>query len=167
MRSGGASAPGGLVPPWSSAIVSAAAIAAVHLIYQDRIDGQNARNAYLEQQIAILDKKIKKIQGLERERQQLIDRMRAIETLQTSRPVVVRLFDELVTALPDGVSITEISQSKTESDHQGHRRIQRAGLQLHAQHRGLAGLQDPRLDIIETKGGDKPAAAARSKNSAG
>jgi type IV pilus assembly protein PilN len=147
-------------------IVSAAVIAAVHLIYQDRIDGQNARNAYLEQQIAILDDKIKKIQGLERERQQLIDRMRAIETLQTSRPVVVRLFDEIVTALPDGVSITEISQSNTEWTFKG---IAESNARVSNFMRNIAAspaFKEPRLDIIETKGGEtkggnKPAAAGK------
>lgn len=142
-------------------IVSAAAIAAVHLIYQDRIDAQNARNAYLEQQIAILDDKIKKIQGLERERQQLIDRMRAIETLQTSRPVVVRLFDEIVTALPDGVSITEISQSNTEWTFKG---IAESNARVSNFMRNIEAspaFKEPRLDIIETKGGDKLAAAGK------
>lgn len=145
-------------------IVSAAVIAAVHLIYQDRIDGQNARNAYLEQQIAILDDKIKKIQSLERERQQLIDRMRAIETLQTSRPVVVRLFDEIVTALPDGVSITEISQSNTEWTFKG---IAESNARVSNFMRNIEAspaFKEPRLDIIETKGGetkDKPAAAGK------
>jgi type IV pilus assembly protein PilN len=146
--------------------VSAAVIVAVHLIYQDRIDGQNARNAYLEEQIAILDDKIKKIQGLERERQQLIDRMRAIETLQTSRPVVVRLFDEIVTTLPDGVSITEISQSNTEWTFKG---ISESNARVSNFMRNIEAspaFKEPRLDIIETKGGetnggDRPAAAGK------
>jgi type IV pilus assembly protein PilN len=146
--------------------VSAAVIAAVHLIYQDRIDGQNARNAYLEEQIAILDDKIKKIQRLERERQQLIDRMRAIETLQTSRPVVVRLFDEIVIALPDGVSITEISQSNTEWTFKG---ISESNARVSNFMRNIEAspaFKEPRLDIIETKGGetkggDKPAATGK------
>ena len=139
-------------------IVSAAVIAAVHLIYQDRIDGQNARNTYLDQQIAILDGKIKKIEGLERERQQLIDRMRAIETLQTSRPVVVRLLDEIVTALPDGVSVTEISQSNNEWTFKG---IAESNARVSNFMRNIEAspaFKEPRLDIIETKGGEKPAA---------
>ncbi|MGQ0593966.1 MAG: PilN domain-containing protein [Gammaproteobacteria bacterium] len=137
-------------------VASAVVVGAVHLIYQDRIDGQNARNAYLEQQIAILDDKIEKIQSLERERQQLIDRMRAIETLQTSRPVVVRLFDEIVTALPDGVSITEISQSNTEWTFKG---IAESNARVSNFMRNIEAspaFKEPRLDIIETKGGDKP-----------
>ena len=37
--------------------------------------------------------------------------MKAIETLQSSRPTVVRIFDELVAALPEGVYLTEIAQN--------------------------------------------------------
>ncbi|MGH8588798.1 MAG: PilN domain-containing protein [Gammaproteobacteria bacterium] len=147
--------------------VSAAVIAAVHLIYQDRIDGQNARNAYLEEQIAILDDKIKKIQGLERERQQLIDRMRAIETLQTSRPVVVRLFDEIVTALPDGVSITEISQSNTEWTLKG---ISESNARVSNFMRNIEAspaFKEPRLDIIETKGGETKGGGSAADKAAG
>ncbi len=144
--------------------ISAAAIVAVHLIYQDRIDGQNERNSYLEQQIAILDDKIKKIQSLEKERQQLIDRMRAIETLQTSRPVIVRLFDEIVTALPDGVSITEVSQSNSEWTFKG---IAESNARVSNFMRNIEAspsFKEPRLDIIETKGADKkPAEKAAAK----
>jgi type IV pilus assembly protein PilN len=43
-------------------------------------------------------------------KERLIARMRAIETLQGSRPLIVRLFDELVRVLPDGVYIKEITQ---------------------------------------------------------
>ncbi len=148
-------------------IVSGAVIAAVHLIYQDRIDGQNARNAYLEEQIAILDGKIKKIQSLERERQQLIDRMRAIETLQTSRPVVVRLFDEIVTALPDGVSITEIAQSNTEWTFKG---IAESNARVSNFMRNIEAspaFKEPRLDIIETKGGETKGGGSAADKAAG
>lgn len=74
------------------------------------IESQKARNTFLTAQTALLDKKIAEIEELEKERERLIARMRAIETLQTSRPVVVHLFDELVRTLPEGVSLTELSQ---------------------------------------------------------
>jgi type IV pilus assembly protein PilN len=137
-------------------VVSAAAVVAVHLIYQDLIGGQDERNAYLQQQIAVLDEKIKTIESLERERQQLIDRMQAIETLQTSRPIIVRLFDEVVNALPDGVSLTEISQSNTEWTFKG---IAESNARVSNFLRNIESspaFKEPRLDIIETKAGDKP-----------
>lgn len=94
--------------------------------------------------------------------------MRAIETLQTSRPVVVLLFDEIVTALPDGVSITEITQSKTEWTFKG---IAESNARVSNFMRNIEAspaFKEPRLEIIETtggetKGGNKPADKAAGK----
>ena len=36
--------------------------------------------------------------------------MRAIEQLQGNRPLIVRFFDELIASLPEGMTITSISQ---------------------------------------------------------
>lgn len=82
----------------------------VHYHHVLLIEEQQARNTYLETEIAKLDKKIKEISKLEKQRRSLIARMRAIERLQKNRPLVVRLFDEIVTNLPDGVSILSINQ---------------------------------------------------------
>ncbi len=83
----------------------------IHMHYSARIDYQNSRNQFLETQIARLDKKIQEIEELEKEKERLLARMRAIEQLQTNRPLIVRLFDELVNSLPDGVSVTKVEQS--------------------------------------------------------
>ena len=83
----------------------------IHFYYNQKIDYQtNTRNKYLVDETAKLDKKIKEIQDLEKEKQRLLDRMRAIEQLQGNRPLIVRFFDELITNLPDGVSIKSIVQ---------------------------------------------------------
>ena len=37
----------------------------------------------------------------------------------------------------------------------------RGAIELHAQHRASPAFKEPRLDIIETKGGDKPAATGK------
>jgi type IV pilus assembly protein PilN len=83
----------------------------VHFHFTERIDFQNERNAYLKTEIASLDKKIKEIQELEKEKERLIARMKAIETLQSSRPIIVHIFDELVTSLPEGVYLKEVAQN--------------------------------------------------------
>ncbi|MDX1645106.1 MAG: PilN domain-containing protein [Thermoanaerobaculia bacterium] len=78
--------------------------------YQQRIDFQESRNAFLEQQIAALDKKIKEIQDLDREKERLLARMRIIQQLQSSRPEIVHVVDAIVKTLPDGVFYTQIQQ---------------------------------------------------------
>lgn len=91
-------------------VVMLAVIAIVHLHFQSRIRHQNNRNGFLEANIATLDKRIKEIQRLDDEKERLLARMQIIQRLQSSRPEVVHLFDELVTTLPEGVYYTRIQQ---------------------------------------------------------
>lgn len=83
----------------------------VHLFFEDKIANQQQRNQYLESEIARLNTKIKEIQDLEKTKADLLARMEIIQQLQKSRPEIVRLFDELVTAIPEGVYLTKIEQS--------------------------------------------------------
>lgn len=94
-----------------AALATAALFFLFYLFIEAKIDYQNTRNQYMEAEIAKLDKKITEIRELEKERERLISRMRTIETLQTSRPIIVHLFDEIVTSLPDGVFLKEINQT--------------------------------------------------------
>jgi len=91
-------------------VLAALAVVAVHFEIQGRIDFQRERNAYLEQQIAALDRKIKEIRELESEKRRLLARMQIIEQLQSSRPEIVHLFDEFVETLPEGVFYTTLAQ---------------------------------------------------------
>jgi type IV pilus assembly protein PilN len=50
-----------------------------------------------------LDKKIGEIESLKTKRKQLLNRMKIIQDLQGTRPIIVRIFDELVRTLPDGL----------------------------------------------------------------
>jgi type IV pilus assembly protein PilN len=76
---------------------------------QRQIDHQRARNDYLTQNIAELDKQVEEIRDLQRRRNQLIDRMRVIQELQGNRPIIVRVLDQLVRTVPDGVFYTSVS----------------------------------------------------------
>jgi type IV pilus assembly protein PilN len=93
------------------AVLAAVVVIAVHVYHSQLIEAQLNRNKFLEDQIVLLDTKIEEIKELENEKKKLLARMRAIEQLQGNRPLIVRFFDELVGSLPEGVSVTEISQS--------------------------------------------------------
>ena len=95
------------------ALLAGAAWGAVHYYYIQLIDLQNARIAYVQQQIEVVDKKIKEIKKLEKEKDRLLSRMRAIEQLQGNRPLIVRLFDELLLSLPEGMTLTSVEQKGT------------------------------------------------------
>lgn len=70
---------------------------------EDRIAYQESRNAYIETAMAGLDEQIKEIDNLKRKRDELLARMQVIQDLQGKRPIIVRVFDELVRTLPDGL----------------------------------------------------------------
>ncbi|MEH6491558.1 PilN domain-containing protein [Halopseudomonas sp.] len=74
-----------------------------------KIDHQNARNAFLQKEITLLEARIREIEQLQARRTQLLDRMKIIQDLQGNRPIIVRVFDELTRTLPDGVYFTSVS----------------------------------------------------------
>ncbi|MEJ2094239.1 MAG: pilus assembly protein PilN, partial [Gammaproteobacteria bacterium] len=84
------------------AVVGVMLWGAIHLYHNLLISFQENRNQYITQHIKTLDKKIEEIRRLEKEKARLLARMRAIELLQGNRPLIVRLFDELVRSLPEG-----------------------------------------------------------------
>lgn len=77
------------------------------------IDEQNQRNAYLQQEISKLDRQIKEIQDLERQRDRLLARMQVIQELQRSRPKIVRVFDSLVRTVPEGIHLDRVERTGT------------------------------------------------------
>lgn len=76
------------------------------------IERQNARNEFVRKEIATLDARIKEINELKQRRQQLLERMKIIQDLQGNRPIIARIFDQLVRTLPDGVHFTELKMTE-------------------------------------------------------
>lgn len=72
---------------------------------------QDARNAYLQSQLAVVNHRIDEIRGLQTVRTQLLDRKQIIEQLQLNRSQMVHLFDALVRTIPDSVRLTSLKQS--------------------------------------------------------
>lgn len=124
----------------------------VHFYYNQKIDYQkNTRNQFMETQIARLDERIKEIEELEREKERLLARMRAIEQLQGNRPLIVRLFDELVNSLPEGVSLTKVEQSGSNITING---VAQSNARVSSFMRNLESsewLENPKLDIIQAE----------------
>jgi len=87
---------------------AAASIFAVYSFYDGAASNQSARNAFLESEIAALDKKIVEIQKLRETRSELIERMELIQALQGNRPVIVRIFDEIVRAVPEDLYFNKL-----------------------------------------------------------
>lgn len=131
--------------------LTALAAVLVHLQVEAMIAGQQSRNQFLTEQIRQLDLKIKEIGKLEEEKAGLIARMRIIQELQQSRPEVVRLFDELVTTVPEGVFVTKLEQTDRNVVVEG--RAQ-SNARVSAFMRNIEGsdwIGSPRLLLIENK----------------
>ena len=78
------------------------------------IGNQNQRNERLERGINRLDSKIAEIRTLRKERQDLLERMQVIQELQGNRPVIVRVFDEMVQTLAKGVHYRKLEMQGVE-----------------------------------------------------
>lgn len=123
----------------------------LHLNINSRIDYQSERNKYIQSEIASLDSKIKEIQDLEVKRKRLLAKMEVIQELQASRPEIVHLFDELGRTIPEGLYLTDLSQSDKNLIVNG---MAQSNARISAYMRNLessAWLKDPVLNIIETK----------------
>ena len=139
-----------LISAGGAVLAGIVTIMLVFWTYDRFIKYQNVRNGILDMEIALLDEKIEKIKGLEREKERLIARMEIIEQLQTSRPEVVHLFDEMVHTLPDGVHLTSIKQVARRLEIKG---VAESTTRVSAYMRNIdvsEWLENPGLQVIET-----------------
>ena len=103
------------------------------------VDGQDAKNVFLKQEIVdALDKEIVEIKGLREQAEALLSRKQVIESLQTNRTETVQLFNELVRQMPEGVYLKALKQSGAKNQSDGLCPVERAGFQPDAQSRGVA-----------------------------
>lgn len=83
----------------------------VHMIYAGHIEQQEARNAFLKQEIARVDRDIAEIRRLREQIDAMLARKQVIESLQGTRAETVHLFNELAQRLPDGVYLKSAKQT--------------------------------------------------------
>ena len=95
-----------LVRAAGALVVGAVLVLGAGAYLDGSVKTQNARNQFLKDKIEVLDKQIAEIKDLRAKREQLLARMRVIQDLQGNRPVIVRVFDELVRTLAKGVYFT-------------------------------------------------------------
>ena len=75
----------------------------MHMNIESQIAYQNQRNQFIQNETKKMEQQIKEIRELKKKRESLIERMKVIQDLQGNRPVVVKIFDEVVRTVPDGV----------------------------------------------------------------
>ena len=121
-----------------------------HFTVSTMIDAQQRRNELLKAEIAELDKQIAEILVLEEQKARMIARMEVIERLQKSRPEVVKLFDDLVETLPEGVYLTTLKQNQRKLEFAG---VAQSSTRVSSFMRNIDGsevMAKPELKVIET-----------------
>lgn len=132
-------------------LLTGALCGGVHFYVEEMISHQQARNSYLKQEIALVDKRIREIRELEKTKAKLIARMNVIQSLQGSRPQIVHLFDELVSTMPEGAYLAKLQQQGDSVTLDG--RAQ-SNARVSAYMRNIDSsqwLDDPALQVVENK----------------
>lgn len=91
-------------------VISVVIVFFVNYYASSLIEERTALNTRLQQEINELKKQLVEINGLKALRQGLIARMKIIQNLQATRILTVRLFDELITILPEGVYVNRMER---------------------------------------------------------
>ena len=97
-----------------SVLVGALIFGLVHLYIEGLKAYQEQRNQILQNEIALLDKKLVDIKDIEEKKKKLLAKIDLIQKLQESRPEIVHLFEEIPKTTPDGVFLTKFAQTGTE-----------------------------------------------------
>jgi type IV pilus assembly protein PilN len=138
-----------------SALAGLALWFAVDTFYDMQIEGQRARNNYLDQEIAKAKERTKEIEELELKKSRLLTRKKVIEELQSNRSQMVHLFDSLVRTIPDGVVLTSIKQESEILTLEG-RTQSNARISTYMRNFETSGwMSSPDLSIIQAEGDDK------------
>ena len=132
-----------------SAAMGLLAAGLIFFYYGAHVAGQQERNAFLEDQIALGEKKIEEIKDLDAKKQRLVNRKEVIDALQADRSRVVRLFESLVKSTPDGVVLTLVKQNEAglviEGRAQSNTRVSAYMRNLEAS----GWMKNPELSVIE------------------
>ena len=123
----------------------------VHMQLGDFVSRQQARNSYLQQQMALMASKIHKIALIKKARAELLARMNVIQRLQMDRMLIVHSFNSLARDVPPGVYLTSLAQTAQAFTISG---VAQSNERVSQFMRNLAAspwFTDPVLDVITVK----------------
>ena len=122
----------------------------VHLYINGLQEHQEQRNKMLQDEIALLDKKIAEISSIEEKKSKLLSKIELIQKLQESRPEIVHLFDELPKNTPDGVFLTKFTQIGADLTFEGKSQSNARVSTFMKAIEASSWLQTPKLDVIQS-----------------
>ncbi|WP_353142723.1 PilN domain-containing protein [Acinetobacter pragensis] len=80
------------------------------LYFDNRLQDQEQANQLVVSTNQNLDIQLKSLEGLQEQRNAIVERMKLIQGLQGQRPIAVHLVDELVRVIPSNMYITKFSR---------------------------------------------------------
>lgn len=92
----------------SSIVVAIVIVFLINYYASSLVSNQLVRNKLLQDEITVFDNQIKEIKNLEQIKKGLISRMNIVRNLQSTRTLMVHLFDELIKITPSGVYFKEV-----------------------------------------------------------
>jgi type IV pilus assembly protein PilN len=136
-----------------SLLLTAALVFMVHVTFDNQITHQKQRNSMLQNEINTLDASLKQIATLEETKEQLLSRMDIIQSLQQQRPQIVRLFDDFVRTVPEGIYLSTIEQKGEQLTIKG---VAESNGRVSAYMRNIDAsdwMATPKLKVIQTRKG--------------
>ena len=88
-------------------LVGVLAVALAWFFYSQKLEDQEQANQLVVSTNQNLDVQLKSLEGLQEQRNAIVERMKLIQGLQGQRPVAVRLVDEMVRVTPSNMYITK------------------------------------------------------------
>ncbi|WP_455199185.1 PilN domain-containing protein [Kaarinaea lacus] len=142
-----------------ASVVMLGVIVLIHLQVAGMITNQDNRNKYMDEQIAIVDKEIEEINTLEKEKAALLARMKVIQELQGTRPVIVHIFDEIAKNLPEQAFLLNMKRENDKINLEGVADSNDYVSQLMRNLNDSAWLTNPKLTVIESGKKEYPEAS--------
>ncbi len=136
-----------------SLLLTATLVFMVHVTFGNQITHQKYRNTMLQNEIKTLDASLKQIATLEETKEQLLARMDIIQSLQQQRPQIVRLFDDFVRTVPEGIYLSTIEQKGEQLTIKG---VAESNGRVSAYMRNIDAsdwMATPKLKVIQTRKG--------------
>ncbi len=102
-----------------AAIVGVILIIIIHGWYYYRIQVENSNIDYIKKENSAITGKVKEIQDLHKDKEQLLERMKIIQSLENDRVLVPKLLDAIPRTIPEGVYLKSIERKEDTVSIQG------------------------------------------------
>ncbi|MDX1655569.1 MAG: PilN domain-containing protein [Candidatus Competibacteraceae bacterium] len=134
----------------AAGLLAVLSVVGLHMYIAGMIEAQEARNQFLRDRIQQLQQAAQRIQQMDQTKDRLEGRLESIESLQASRPDIVRVLDELVRLTPGSIFLRSFEARGNALTLRGVASSNNVVSEYMRNLEGADTFQDPVLKIIET-----------------